>query len=164
MCIRDSAREYLKDTNVVIEEMINPVTKESELYVNVQDTHSGTVNVIRAANQISWEATKELLTQTKLNDWDTEEYGKRSDAISLSTALADIRVLKGEEYKRLFPEFITNNYLNVLIQTSIARAYAMFKGEAENNVDAIDLIRTTYFDNTLPSEWREDAKLRPAKE
>ena len=26
------AREYLKDTNVVIEEMINPVTKESELY------------------------------------------------------------------------------------------------------------------------------------
>lgn len=158
------AREYLKDTNVVIEEMINPVTKESELYVNVQDTHSGTVNVIRAANQISWEATKELLTQTKLNDWDTEEYGKRSDAISLSIALANIRVLKGEEYKRLFPEFITNNYLNVLIQTSIARAYAMFKGEAENNVEAIDLIRTTYFDNTLPSEWREDAKLRPAKE
>lgn len=153
------ARTYIQENNLSIEEVTNPRTKEKEWYVNTNDTHTSVVDVIRLANTESWEDTKDLLTKTELNDWDTEEYGKMSKVVSLSVALSSLRVLKNDDYVRLFPEFITNNYLNVIVQRLIAAAYAESIGENINNPEVIENIRIQYFDNTLKSELKNSNKL-----
>ena len=64
----------------------------------------------------------------------------------------------------MFPEFITNNYLNVIIQRLIALEYAKSIGENINDLDVIDRIRIKFFDDTLPSEMRNNGKLLSAQE
>lgn len=86
------ARQYIVDNNVKIEEVVDPKTKKPVSYITSVTSHESVVNTIRTANNISWEYTKNLITQTRLNDWDIEEYGRTSDAISLSEFLSELRV------------------------------------------------------------------------
>ena len=155
------ARQYIKENNISIEDFQVDKDGTPSSYIRTQSLQESTLNVIRAANNHSWEETKDLLTTTKINDWDTEEYGDKSDAISLSKALSNIRVSVNGEIKRLFPEFITNNYLNVLVQTSIINAYLEAQGK-EASDEEIASLRTSYFDNTLPDDIVGDGKSRPA--
>ena len=100
------ARQYIKENNVSIEDFQVDKDGTPSSYIRTQSLQESTLNVIRAANNHSWEETKDLLTTTKINDWDTEEYGDKSDAISLSKALSNIRVSVNGEVKRLFQNLL----------------------------------------------------------
>lgn len=76
--------------------------------------------------------------------------------------MSSIRVMVNGEVKRLFPEFITNNYLNVLVQSYIIESYLESQGKEASEEEILNL-RTVYFDNTLPDDIRGDGKLRSAE-
>lgn len=156
------ARQFIKDNGISIETFTSTKDGTPSLYIKTSDSQETTLNVIRAANQQSWEDTKDTITTTELSGWDTEEYSNTSSAISLSKAMSSIRVMVNGEVKRLFPEFITNNYLNVLVQSYIIESYLESQGKEASEEEILNL-RTVYFDNTLPDDIRGDGKLRSAE-
>ncbi len=153
----EEARKWIAENALTIEEI------DGKEFITTTDPHSRTLSILEAANQKSWDDTQELLIQTRMNDWDTEEYAKNSKVASLSKVLADIRIERNGEWRRLFPEFITDNYLNVLVQKSILQEYLTQKGDSLQNIDAL---RVKYFDNDsyLPSKWRSSGERHSAKE
>lgn len=163
----EDARLWLEENknNISVEEFTNPYTEKKELFLNVKDSHKSTVATIKAANVISFEHTKEVLTKTGLGDFDVEEYDKRSDALSLGKALSKLRVLAPDgTYKRLFPEFITSNWLNVITQRKLIQKLKELSGESINE-ELIDSERNLIFDElNIPKSWIEDGKLHKASE
>lgn len=114
------AQEWLESVQhlCTIEEFPDPDNKDKMIkYLHIQNPgNEPIVKTIMAANKISWNETREDYKEVGTGDWKQEEYEKNSKAVSLSTALSKIRKPDGS---RLFPEFITNNYLNVLIQKTL---------------------------------------------
>ena len=163
----EEARKWVEENrkNISIEEFTNPYTKKKELYIATKDAQESTVTAIRAANARSYEFIGDTLTKTRLDDFNTEEYDKFSDALSLSKALASLRIVDAEgNYKRLFPEFITANWLNVVAQRLIIQRLRELNGDEINDV-IIETERTKYFnEDTIPSSWIEDGKVHKASE
>jgi hypothetical protein len=75
-------------------------------------------------------------------------------------------IKNGDTMHRLFPEYITANYLNVVIQNEICKEYLKSKNklsslQSEQEI-AVNALRHSIFED-LPTN-KQDAKLKSAKE
>ena len=147
------AREYIIRHKLDIEQDI--YNSENSYLVSKTPTEN-IVKIIREMNARSWEKTKEVLEKQKVNHWNTEEYAANSDAISLSKLLSSLLT---EDGHRLFPEFITDNYLNVLIQDKLCQYFIDYTNSTEN---ATALRQRIFEDSGVTNA--KDAKRIPASE
>jgi hypothetical protein len=143
----EAVMEYIRDNNATIGTMKDehgndvPYLKKS--------TRTGAVaEAIYDAHRRSFEQTRETIVRQNINEWDTEEFNRQSPIASLSLALKSLKVTEDGEEKRLFPEFVTNNYLNTLIQNSICAQYLSDIG-LNNSRAAVDGLRRRVFENTI---------------
>lgn len=157
----NDASDYIKKNNIVVD-----TDKEGNKYLRADTTHLSVCSILGDSHARASEKIGEVLAEAKINDWNIEEYTNASDAISLSTYLGDMVVEENGTAHRLFPEFISNNYLNVIIQNEICKHYLQntdkwsdVKSEQEI---AINTLRRKIFED-LPTDKR-DAKLLTAAE
>ena len=155
------ASDYIKKNNIVVD-----TDREGNIYLREDTTHLSVCSILKDSHTRATEKIGEVLAKAKINDWNIEEYTNASDAISLSTYLGDMVVEENGTAHRLFPEFISNNYLNVIIQNEICKHYLQntdkwsdVKSEQEI---AINTLRRKIFED-LPIDKR-DAKLLTAAE
>lgn len=157
----EAMRKYLKNNNIEAEE-----DKEGNKFVSVSTTHEAVCSMLTMAHNKATEEIGNDIDRMKINDWNVEEYQANSMAISLSTLLGNMMIKNGDTMHRLFPEFISSNYLNVVIQNEICKAYLesinkLPKLSSEQDL-AVNTLRREIFED-LPTNKR-DAKLRSAKE
>ena len=115
-------------------------------------------DIIRDANQDSYEATKGALTESELDDFDREHFKTASDALSMSELL---KAFVGEENKRLFPEFIVKNYLSILTLDTIIKELYNINGNNGLTEARRKIINALEFELATKSE---DAKYINAEE
>lgn len=147
------AREYIINHRLNIERDIH--NSENEYLVSKTPTEN-IVNIIREMNARSWQKTKDVLEKQKVNHWNSEEYAANSDAISLSKLLSSLLT---EDGHRLFPEFITDNYLNVLVQDKLCQLFIAHTNSNENPT----ALRQRVFEDSGATNAK-DAKRIPATE
>lgn len=153
------AKEYIKKNKLQISADLKTRKDDTPSeYLTFSTPQEKTEKIIRESHSRSYESTKKSLIKMQLNGWNSEVYSKESDAFGISTFLSGLTI----EGKRLFPEYITDNYLNVLIQNSICEYFLKTQGGEYNN-HTIDDLRRSVFDDTLKIDAK-DAKLKSAKE
>lgn len=153
------AKEYIKKNHAKIASDLRTSKHGTPSeYLTYQTDQEQVESIIKESSRRAYEVTKENLVKMKMNGWDSETYSRESDAFAISTFLSDLTI----EGKRLFPEYITNNYLNVLIQNYICE-YFLHSTKEDYTREDIDKLRREVFDNTLPDK-AADAKLKTASE
>lgn len=157
----NDANDYIKANNIVVD-----TDKEGNRFLRSNTTHESVCSIIQDSHNRASEKIGEVLAESRINDWNIEEYTNASDAISLSTYLGDMVIEDNGIAHRLFPEFISNNYLNVIIQNDICEHFLKntdkwSQSKREQEI-AINTLRREVFED-LPTDKR-DAKLRSAEE
>lgn len=153
------AKEYIKKNKLQIASDLKTWKDETPSeYLTYSTPQEKTEKIIKESHSRSYESTKKSLIKMQLNGWNSEVYSKESDAFGISTFLSGLTINE----KRLFPEYITDNYLNVLIQNSICEYFLKSQG-TEYDHYSIDNLRRSVFDETLKINAK-DAKLKSAKE
>lgn len=156
----EEAKKYIKEHKLEIAKDLKTWKDDPDQeYLTFTTQQEKTEKIIREAHTRAFAETREQLTRVSVNGWNSEVYSKNSDAFGISTFLSGLVV----DGKRLFPEFITDNYLNVLIQNAICKESLIRSGNANPSSDEINNLRKNIFDDTL-SASANDAKLKTAKE
>ena len=155
----EEALQFIEENKDVISiEKIKDGDEEKEILVldPKLNRNRRAEKVLQFLKEDSWNAVKDVREQMDSDEgWDSEEYQKRSNIIGAGTWLKQYREVIDGESKRLFPEYISANYLNVETQTQLIEV--LYSGETHNSEE----IRHKFFKN--PDE-EDDVKKLSAKE
>lgn len=157
----EALRQYIRNNNIEVDS-----DKSGNTFVTASTTHEAVCKILKNAHERATEEIGKDIDRMRINDWNVEEYQANSVAISLSTLLGNMMVKNGDTMHRLFPEYITANYLNVVIQNEICKEYLKSKNklsslQSEQEI-AVNALRHSIFED-LPTN-KQDAKLKSAKE
>lgn len=157
----EALRQYIRNNHIEID-----TDKSGNTFVTASTTHEAVCKILKNAHERATEEIGKDIDRMRINDWNVEEYQANSVAISLSTLLGNMMVKNGDTMHRLFPEYITANYLNVVIQNEICKEYLKSQNklsslQSEQEI-AVNALRRSIFED-LPTN-KQDAKLKSAKE
>jgi hypothetical protein len=150
----EQAWSYIKKTGLELSTVKDKDGNIKQVLVNVRDGKENSA-IIRKGHEIAYQKVGEIQDMMSANGWSTSEFNEKSPFLSVSSLLKDVRIIKDGDERRLFPEFIQHNYLNVLTQTEIVRRALELDGIVDE--DAILEERRRVFD-IIPEDSKKTAE------
>lgn len=163
----EEAKEWVQQNRnkLSIEEFSNYKNGKKEYFLETKTIHESVVKTLQSAHLNSFTQVGEVISKMDVDGFETQEYGAKSDALSLMQLLKSLRVEdQNGESKRLFPEFINSNFINVTYQNLILKKLLFNDLNIDENVDELVIARRKYFnEDIIPNEWKNDNKIHDPK-
>lgn len=152
----EEALQFIEDNkdNITIERIKDADGNEKEMLVldPKLNRNRRAEKVLQLSGQDAWNAVKEVREQMDSDEgFDSEEYNRLSPVVGVGNWLKQYREIINGESQRLFPEYISANYLNVETQNQLIEV--LYSDEAHDTEE----IRHKYFKN--PDDSTDTVKL-----